>query len=306
MWNRVPPHVRTLSRVAHGHESHSVPLASTLVGQGTDKPLVILHGLFGSKRNWKGLSKALHRALDRPIYALDLRNHGASPHVRPHTYQAMAEDVHGFIREKGLTNISLLGHSMGAKTAMTLALNLVEAGGGDNLSNLVVVDMPPAHVDIPAKMREYVIAMESLEAMPPGMIRSLIDADRFLAPFESVRDASVREFLLTNLQLPSHARTANPKRDRAKFILPLDILGPAIRNLEEFPYDYSAPERPIWSGPTLVIGGLQSEYHVYDYREAFERFFPKYQLEILDTGHWVQAERPTELLKLVADFLKRT
>lgn len=67
----------------------------------------------GSKRNWRTLSKAIHRALiDRPVYALDLRNHGMSPHVRPHTYQVMAEDVQNFLHEKGLKDASVLGHSM--------------------------------------------------------------------------------------------------------------------------------------------------------------------------------------------------
>ncbi|TEB27085.1 alpha/beta-hydrolase [Coprinellus micaceus] len=300
---RIVPNARRFSRV-HGQEQTTVPLAFTPLGHGTGSPLVVLHGLFGCKRNWKTLTKALHRSLpNTPIYTLDLRNHGSSPHARPHTYQAMAVDVQSFITEKGLQNVSLIGHSMGAKVAMTVALNLAKARKSDLLSRLVVVDMAPAKLLIDAKMRNYVPIMQNMNSMPAGMIKSLVDAERFLMAFEE--DPVVRQFLLTNLVLPSHSRATAPHHDKAKFALPLDILKPAIDALEEFPYDHTSDRgHPIWAGPTRVIAGRNSEYRVFEQEEALKAFFPNHDMHVLDTGHWVQAEKPNEFLKLVVDFLK--
>ncbi|KAJ3506622.1 hypothetical protein NMY22_g17188 [Coprinellus aureogranulatus] len=137
--------------------------------------------------------------------------------------------------------------------------------------------------------------------MPPGMIKTLVDAERFLMAFEE--DPVVRQFLLTNLVLPGHSRAA-AAHHKAKFALPLDILKPAIDALEEFPYDYKAPEHPVWAGPTRVIAGRHSEYRVYEQQDAFRAFFPNFDMHVLDTGHWVQAEKPNEFLKLAIDFLK--
>ncbi|PIL35642.1 hypothetical protein GSI_02371 [Ganoderma sinense ZZ0214-1] len=81
-------------------------------GNATDRPLVILHGLFGTKRNFGSLSKAFAKDLGRPVYTLDLRNHGTSPHAEPHSYPAMATDVLRFFKMHHLSNVSLLGHSM--------------------------------------------------------------------------------------------------------------------------------------------------------------------------------------------------
>lgn len=185
---------------------------------------------------------------------------------------------------------------------MTVALNLAKSGKSDLLSKLVVVDMAPTKLMIDARMRNYVGIMQNLNAMPPGMIKSLVDAERFLMAFEE--DPVVRQFLLTNLVLPGHSRTAAAHHDKAKFALPLDILRPAIDSLEEFPYDHHSPDHPRWSGPTMVIAGSQSEYRVFEQEGPFKAFFPNYQMHVLDTGHWVQAEKPNEFLELAVDFLK--
>ncbi|TFK27848.1 mitochondrial protein [Coprinopsis marcescibilis] len=265
-------------------------------------PLVILHGLFGSKRNWNSLCKAFHRDLPgRAVYSLDLRNHGSSPHARPMTYAAMAEDVKHFLSSNGLRNVSLLGHSMGAKVAMTVALSLSkDATNSDTISRLIVADLAPAKLDLSNRLTQYVSAMQDINAMPHGMIKTLQDADRVLDPFE--QDPAIRRFLLTNLLLPRHSRTAEP-RDRAKFLIPLDILKEAIPSLAEFPYDYQLSGRPQWDGPTLVIAGGTSEYKILDYTEAFKAFFPQSRFETLDAGHWVHAEKPNEFKKLVVDFI---
>ncbi|EEB92032.1 hypothetical protein MPER_09515 [Moniliophthora perniciosa FA553] len=85
--------------------------------------MFILHGLFGSKRNWQSLGKHYARVLKRPVYIMDLRNHGESTHARPHTYEAMTADILSFLKQHALKDITMLGHSMGGKVAMALALD---------------------------------------------------------------------------------------------------------------------------------------------------------------------------------------
>ncbi|KAF8958234.1 Alpha/Beta hydrolase protein [Flammula alnicola] len=202
--------MRTFARKLGEVASHdAVELSYTSIipedGNATAKALVILHGLFGSKRNWGSLCKAFHRDMpDRPVYALDLCNYGSSPHASPMTYEAMASDVHNFIQDKQLKDVALLGHSMGGKVAMTYALSLKEANvPPGTLSYLIVDDIAPSI----------------------GVIKTRTDADHRLKAYES--DISVRQFLLTNLKLPSHSRTATRHegaQEKAKFMVPLGIL----------------------------------------------------------------------------------
>ncbi|KAF8173057.1 mitochondrial protein [Pholiota molesta] len=278
-------------------------------GNATEKPLVILHGLFGSKRNWMSICKALHRDMPhRPIYALDLRNHGTSPHATPMTYEAMASDVHRFIEDKGLKGVALLGHSMGGKVAMTYALSTKETNvPADTLSHLIVADIAPSIGKLSDEFMTYIKAMQKIEALPPGVIKTRTDADIRLKAYEP--DLSIRQFLLTNLKLPSHSRT-NPHHevgeDRAKFIVPLDILSQSIDALGSFPYEYNAADDSVpttWDGPTLAVKGSKSAYINHRNLPAFRAFFPHMRLEQLDAGHWVHAEKPTEFRKLVVDFL---
>ncbi|KAF9478860.1 mitochondrial protein [Pholiota conissans] len=278
-------------------------------GNATEKPLVILHGLFGSKRNWTSICKALHRDMPhRPIYALDMRNHGTSPHATPMTYEAMASDVHRFIEEKKLKGVALLGHSMGGKVAMTYALSVKEFNiPEDTLSHLIVADIAPSIGKLSTEFSTYISIMQKIEALPPGVIKTRSDADARLKAYEP--DLSIRQFLLTNLHVPSHARKTTHHEaveEKAKFIVPLGILSQSMDALGSFPYDYDPLENvasTTWDGPTLVVKGKRSAYINHKNIPALHAFFPNMRLEELDTGHWVHAEKPTEFRRLVVDFL---
>ncbi|KAF4613843.1 hypothetical protein D9613_008090 [Agrocybe pediades] len=314
---RLPCQTRGLARVTgHIHGSDVVPVELSYTsfvpenGNATEGPLVILHGLFGSKRNWGSICKALHRDMpDRPIYALDLRNHGTSPHVKPHTYDAMARDVEKFIEEKGLKDVALLGHSMGGKTAMAYALSTKERNvPPGTLSKLIVVDIAPSIGSLSPEFKKYTEAMQKIEDLPAGVIKTRTDADHRLRAYEE--DMSVRQFLLTNLHLPSHSRTAkhDGSPEKAKFIVPLSILSHSIGDLGSFPYQYNAEDNTVpvtWDGPTLALKGTMSAYINRKNIPALNAFFPNVRLEELDTGHWVHAEKPTEFRKLVVDFLNQ-
>ncbi len=244
---------------------------------GTGSPLVILHGLFGSLNNWQTLAKRL--ADHFSVFALDLRNHGHSPDSDDFTYGAMAGDVREFVLEHGLSPASVIGHSMGGKTAMELALSFP-----DLVDRLVVVDIapreyPPAHDGL----------MDAIDAVDLEGHATREEIDRALA--ESVRETRVRQFLLTNL-----------RRDvtgKYRWKMNLD----AIRaNSGELGKAQTA-DLPFQK-PVLFISGGRSHAIMLDDRPVMKRLFPRATFETIDSaGHWVHADAPEEFLRLVLGFL---
>ncbi|KAG8880551.1 hypothetical protein FRB99_004795, partial [Tulasnella sp. 403] len=217
----------------------------------------------------------------------DLRNHGTSPHHELMDYQCMANDILEFCDSKSLTNISLLGHSMGGKVVMALALS--PQLPQDLLSNLIVADISPARGPISDDFRMYVKAMQEVEERKT---KNRKEADEVLQAYE--RDLMIRQFLLTNL-VP--ATPSSPQR----FRIPLKTLERAIEGIGDFPYELG--ERK-WEGKTLFIKGAKSKYINRRNIPVAEQFFPNMRLETLDTGHWVHAEKPMEFMKLVTDFIQ--
>lgn len=239
------------------------------------------------KRNWLSLSKAFLRDLQRPVYALDLRNHGSSPHAEPMTYESMATDVLHFLRSNSLSKVSLLGHSMGGKVAMAVALSAELPA--DAIEHLIVEDIAPSNAALSTDFQSYVEAMKKIER---SEVSSRREAQDILAPYES--DPITRAFLLTNLDT-----TAQP----FKFRIPLDIIESSISDLGGFPYQ---PGECSWRGNTLFVKGAKSKYINKNNIPIAKEFFPSMSLETLDAGHWVHAERPNEFKKLVVDFITRT
>ncbi|TBU50464.1 alpha/beta-hydrolase [Dichomitus squalens] len=258
-------------------------------GNETDRPLVILHGLFGTKRNFASLSKAFVKDLGRPVYALDLRNHGTSPHAEPHTNSAMAADVLHFFQTHRLTNISLLGHSMGGKVAMTVALD--PDLPRELLAHLIVADIAPARAALSPEFQGYIEAMKKIEA---NGVKTRQEADRVLKPYE--QDPMIRAFLLTNLEHQS----AHHQRP-LKFRVPVGLLGDSIPDLGDFPW---SPGERTFDGPTLFIKGKKSKYINRHNIDTVKAFFPNMVLEELDAGHMVHAERPNEFKALVTNFIQ--
>ncbi|KAF8214186.1 alpha/beta-hydrolase [Mycena galopus ATCC 62051] len=246
--------------------------------------VVILHGLFGSARNWGAHSRTFARNLNRPIYALDLRNHGTSGHARPMTYNAMASDVVHFIRQHDLSDVSIIGHSMGGKVAMTVALDssLPES----TLSNLVVVDIAPSRGELSKEFKSYISAMKQIEA---AKISSRKEALEILNEYE--KDPAVCAFLLTNLI---------PQPNASHFRIPVDLIGESIEEMGSFPFN---PEETQWTGNTLFIKGAKSSYINRHNLPLAEKFFPAMKVENLDTNHWVHSEKPLEFSALIEKFI---
>jgi pimeloyl-ACP methyl ester carboxylesterase len=254
------------------------PLTLSYTEAGAGKPLLILHGLFGSKRNWGAIAKAL--AGHRRVFSLDLRNHGESPWDADMTYPALAADVARFIHDHGLGAPDVIGHSMGGKTAMTLAL-----GHPELVRSLTVVDISPA--PSPGTFIHYV---EALRAMDLSQVTSRKDADALLAPTE--KNPGIRAFLLQNLESGDggYAWRVN-----------LEALAGAMSDLLDWP---EQPHGHSYRGPSLFLAGGASDYIGPHHHAEIMRLFPAARIEVMPgVGHWAHAEAPELFLNHVRTFL---
>ncbi|CAK9785126.1 alpha/beta-hydrolase [Cutaneotrichosporon oleaginosum] len=259
--------------------SYDVHDPPAVTGKGC---MVIAHGLLGSKANWRGLARRFAKELGVPVYTLDMRNHGRSPHAAPHTYAAMAGDVARFVRDHALRDVHLLGHSMGGKTMMALALN---AGLNAPVKSLVSVDIAPTNAPIEPQYAGYLRGMREIEAARVGKE----EAEAMLVPYEA--DAAVRQFLLTNAVMAGHVC----------FRVAIDTLAAATDGLGTFPY---AVGEAAWDGPTLFLRGSRSDYVLDECLPDARRYLPRLRVETLDAGHWVHAERQRETGDAVVEFVK--
>jgi pimeloyl-ACP methyl ester carboxylesterase len=248
-----------------------VRLASQVYGEGGDRPpLLIAHGLFGSARNWGVIAKRLSET--RRVVVVDMRNHGDSPWSETHDYPAMAEDLAEAIDGRW----DVIGHSMGGKAAMVLALT-----HPGKVNRLIIADIAP--VAYGHTQAHLVDAMMGLDL---SGIASRGDADRALAA--SLEDAGVRAFLLQSLDL----------RER-RWRLNLETLG------REMPKILSFPETGgRFDGPTLFLSGGTSTYVLPEHRDRIRALFPSARFaKIPGAGHWLHAEKPREFEAAVAAFL---
>ena len=255
----------------------ALELASTEVGQG--EPLAVLHGLFGSGRNWATLAKRLGE--DRRVLTLDLRNHGSSPWAEDMSYADMAEDVAATLASHGIEAADIIGHSMGGRTAMVLALTRPHL-----VRKLVVVDIPPA-----ASSRGHLSYVRAMRELDLEQVTRRKEADDLLA--EAVPDYATRMFLLQNL-VPD-------EKGGLRWRINLAAIESAMDALIDFPR-FGSDAR--FEGPTLFVTGAKSDYVRAEHRPEMERLFPNSgSVEIADAGHWVHAEQPEAFLEAVGTFL---
>lgn len=243
---------------------------------GANAPaMLIVHGLFGSARNWGAVAKRLS---DRgSVIAPDMRNHGESPWFSEHRYPVMADDLAALIEAQGAP-VDVIGHSMGGKAAMALALRRP-----DLIRRLIVADIAPVsygHTQIP-----LIDAMRELDLSGP-LGRS--EADRRLAA--RVSDAGVRAFLLQSLDL---------RADPPKWRLNLDVLANEMAHITGW------PDLPgVFKAPSLFLTGALSDYVKPEHREPIRAAFPAARFaKIPGAGHWLHADRPREFEAAVRAYL---
>jgi esterase len=249
-----------------------------ILGEGF--PLIVLHGFLGSSDNWRSVSKSL--AGWCKVYSLDLRNHGSSPHSAIVDYPVMSEDVCEFMDDQKLSSVFLLGHSMGGKVAMQLALDFPK-----RVQKLVVVDIAP---------RAYEASQQSLLsaalALDLKAYRSFGEVDDAL--MVAVPQTRVRQLLLKNLQ-----------RDNVGHLTWKIDLEAIAQNYDKLTRAILARQK--FDGPTCFVRGGRSNYIREDDIPMIREKFPQAKIKtIANAGHWVHADAAEEFISMVTDFLTET
>ncbi|HOZ86208.1 MAG TPA: alpha/beta fold hydrolase [Bacteroidia bacterium] len=254
-------------------------LAFREFGQGP--ALIILHGLFGQSDNWNTHAKNF---ADRGfnVFTIDLRNHGLSPHSDIWNYDVMADDLKEFIDDHHLTKPIILGHSMGAKTAMFFELKYEGIA-----SKLIIADMSPG-----TATRHHDGVLKALNAVDFSKIENRKEAEAVLN--EYIPDFGTKQFLLKNI----YWKEEGNKQMSWRF------------NLEVISrkYDCILEAVPHGTSPvdTLVLRGEKSNYVTEKDFADFEKRFPNHTIQtIAGAGHWVHAEKPKEFFDAVISFLEK-
>lgn len=240
---------------------------------GALPPIVIVHGLYGSARNWGVIAKRLSDA--RHVVTVDMRNHGESPWFDSHSYADMAGDLARVIGDLG-GPADVVGHSMGGKAAMALALHHPDA-----LRRLIVADIAP--VAYGHTQQRFIDAMRAVDL---SQVRTRGDADALLTP--AVPETGVRAFLLQSLDVKA-----------GKWRLNLDVLEAFMDQIIGW-----APVAGTFDGPTLFLSGAESDYVRPDHRPAIKSMFPNARFAKLPgAGHWLHADKPREFEATLRAFL---
>ncbi len=249
-------------------------LHTDITGQG--EPLVLIHGLFGSYENLGVIARSLQDKFQ--IINLDLRNHGRSPHSEQMNYPLMAADVLETLDAQGLNQVSVLGHSMGGKVAMQLALQAPE-----RVKKLILADISPV-VNEP----RHAGILRAMQQIDLTTLQDRREADQQLSA--TVTELGVRQFLLKNLV-----------KEGNTFSWRLNL--PAL--VANYPEILAAPQaKEPYLGPVLFIKGGDSDYLQPSHQDAIQQLFPHAKAKVIQgTGHWLHAEKPAAFSKIVADFL---
>lgn len=248
--------------------------------QGDGHPLVILHGFLGSSENWRAMRKLFASTYE--VFSVDQRNHGSSPHSSTMNYGVMSEDLRGFLSEQGLSEVFLLGHSMGGKVAMQFASESPQA-----IEKLVIVDIAPKAY--PPGHRALLQAMQNLEL---GGLRTYGEAEAALAA--TISDAPLRKFVVKNL--------TRDRNGEFQWRIGLDSLAANYDQLLKAPAMLNSFEKPT----CFIRGGLSRFIDDQDFA-AIRKYFPVAEFHTVpNASHWVQIDAPEEFHRIVNEYFRRS
>ncbi|WP_027078297.1 alpha/beta fold hydrolase [Maribacter antarcticus] len=251
-------------------------LNSKVLGKG--RPICILHGFLGMSDNWKTLGAA-YANKGFNVHLIDQRNHGKSFHSEDFNYDFLANDLKIYLDALNITKTSIIGHSMGGKTAMQFACNFPEM-----TEKLLVADIAPKFY--PPHHHEIIDALRSVNL---AIISSRTEADVVLK--KQLSNIGIRQFLLKNLYWTKEKNLA------FRFNLPvlskkMEEVGENIRSTDNF------------TGPTLFLRGSKSEYVTENDIDDIQKHFSNGTLDtVSNAGHWLHAENPKEFLEKSLAFL---
>ncbi len=255
----------------------NVELNFKVYGQG--EPLIILHGLFGSLDNWATIGRKLGEHF--MVYLVDQRDHGKSPHTDTFNYDILAEDLHHFMEENWIHHATIVGHSMGGKTAMRFALEYE-----DMVDSLIVLDMAPKQYT-----NRHQSVFEAMEAVDFTKLEARADAKNTLLE-KLDGDQATTAFLLKNIKRLKEGGFAWKMNTR----------------LLESEYEHIIAAMPVdasYGGPSLFVKGGNSAYIQEEDHDLIMSLFPQAKIQTLEnTGHWLHAEKPVELMHMITSFIE--
>lgn len=241
---------------------------------GEGRPLIILHGLFGSSDNWQTLARRF--AEHREVFVVDQRNHGRSPHSDAFSYPILAEDLRDFMDRQSIESATVIGHSMGGKTAMYFAGMYPHRMDALIVADMGVKSYPPHHQDV----------LEAFHAIEPETLESRGEAEDRLKPI--IGNRAVRQFLLKNL----NRRKDGSYEIRVNYRVLEEKMDEILKPVPEEPVDL----------PALFVAGKKSDYIPEEDHDAIRKIFPRAEFVELDAGHWLHAEDPDGFYTAVMDF----
>lgn len=254
----------------------AVTLVFEEYGDSNASTLLILHGFFASSRNWRKIARKL--SVNYRIYLLDMRNHGESVHSEIMDYPSMAADIELFIDIQQLAKANILGHSMGGKAAMWLALSRPEC-----INKLIVADIAPL-----SYRHSFDNLIQALKLLPLEKLTNRKQADSLLSG--AIPESSFRQFLLQNLVL---------KDGKYSWRIDLDVFAQTADNIIAFP---DTDGFNTYLDKVLFLAGAKSNYID---RQSVKKLFPNAEIKTIDNaGHWLHVEQPELFCDAVNEFLR--
>lgn len=246
---------------------------------GSGQPMIILHGLFGQSDNWNSLGKQFSES-GFEVYVVDQRNHGLSPHSKDWSFQFMSDDLKELIRDNNLSNVILIGHSLGGKTVMLYTLQ-----NPSKVDKLIVADIAPKYYP-----PHHQSVLAGLNAVDFNVVKTRREVEDIL--IAHISDSGTRQFLLKNIYWKEDSKL--DWRFNLKVISEnIEVVGSNI------------PSSDSVDVPALFVRGGNSNYILDDDINAIQELFPRMILETIDgAGHWVHAEKPKEFFESVMHFIK--
>ena len=245
---------------------------------GKGEPIMILHGLFGSGRNWSAIAKILSQEFE--VFVVDLRNHGKSPHAPTMSYSDMANDVNSLITKLSIAGLTLIGHSMGGKVAMKAALSIP-----DLIDELIIVDIAPVvYPDC------YTDILNAINNMPEEKLYSRSSADSYLA--SRITDKTTRQFILQNLVFVE---------GKLKWRLNVAALINEMKTI----VGWEPTSTSTFLKPAFFVSGEHSVRVTETNKAIIAASFPNYNhCLVTGAGHWPHTEAPKEFMRVLTNIVK--
>jgi len=262
-------------------------------------PLVVCHGMLGSRQNWTSIAKQVNKQTGRRVITVDARNHGDSPHTDHMSYATMASDVVKLVKDLSLGPVSLMGHSMGGRTIMMLAAIYSQE---IPIDKMIVVDISPLNQEFDVtssnewNMEHYFYCLKGVHfAEAKTLFQARKMGDQQLAT--RISDPMLRAWLLMNLR-------QNPETQKIEWRINLDGIHKAFKT-EIAQIKIPENKIPAYSGPCLFVGGADSDYIPVSDHEEIKEIFPGATFKYVEgAGHWVHSQKPHQFLETILPFIK--